>query len=51
MTQHIPGSSKCVKFVPFHQKNLPKGTNVTQLEDPGIIDNCNTIVCFTPADL
>ena len=32
MTQHIPGSSKCVP----HQKNLPKGTNFTQLEDPGI---------------
>ena len=26
----------CVKFVPFHQKNLPKGRNFTYLEDPGI---------------
>ena len=35
----IPGSSKCVKFVPFHQKNLPKGRNFTYLEDPGIYLN------------
>ena len=33
---YIPGSSKCVKFVPFHPKNLPKGRNFTYLEDPGI---------------
>ena len=32
----IPGSSKCVKFVPFHPKNLPKGRNFTYLEDPGM---------------
>ena len=32
----IPGSSKCVKFVPFHPKNIPKGGNSTYLEDPGI---------------
>ena len=25
----VPGSSKCVKFVPFHPKNLPKGTIFT----------------------
>ena len=30
----IPGSSKCVKRVPFHQKKLPKGRNFTYLEDP-----------------
>ena len=29
-------SSKYVKFVPFHPKNLPKGRNFTYLEDPGI---------------
>lgn len=29
----LPGSSKCVTFVPFHQKDLPKGRNFTQLED------------------
>ena len=34
----IPGSSKCVKFLPFHQKNLPKGRIFTYLEDPGIIN-------------
>ena len=34
----IPGSSKCVKFVPFHPKNLPKGRNFTYLENPGIDD-------------
>ena len=33
---YIPGSSKCVKCVPFHQKNLPKGRFFTYLEDPGI---------------
>ena len=33
---YVPGSSKCVKFVPFHQQNLPKGRNFTHLEDPGI---------------
>ena len=32
----IPGSSKCVKLIPFHQKNLPKDRNFTYLEDPGI---------------
>ena len=32
----IPESSKCVKFVPFHQKKLPKGRNFTYVEDPGI---------------
>ena len=32
----IPGSSKCVKFVPIHPKNLPKGRNFTYLEDTGI---------------
>ena len=30
----IPGSSKCVEFVPFHQK---KPTIYTYLEDPGIL--------------
>ena len=33
---HIPGSSKCVKFVPFRPKNQPKGRNSTYVEDPGI---------------
>ena len=33
----IPGSSKCVKFVPVHQKKLPKGRHVTYLEDAGIL--------------
>ena len=33
---NIPGSSKCVKFVPFHSKNLPKGRNFTYMEDLGI---------------
>ena len=35
----IPGSSKCVKFLPFHPKNIPKGRNFTYLEDPGIGDS------------
>ena len=38
----IPGPSKCVKFMPFHQKNLPKGRNFTYLEDPGIFHWCGT---------
>ncbi len=33
----IPGSSKCVKVVPFYPKNPPKGRIFTYLEDPGII--------------
>ena len=33
----IPGPSKCVKFVHFHPKNLPKGRNFIYLEDPGIM--------------
>ena len=33
---YIPGSSKCVKCVPFHKRNLPKGRHFTYLEDPGI---------------
>ena len=33
---YIPGSSQCVKFVPFHPKNLPKGRFFSYLEDPGI---------------
>ena len=33
---YIPGSSRCVKIVPFHPKNMPKGRNFTYLEDPGI---------------
>ena len=37
--QFIPGSSKCVKFVPFHPKNLPKNINFTYREDPGICDS------------
>ena len=36
MNIYIPGSSNCVKFVPFHPQNLPKGSNFTHLEDPGI---------------
>ena len=35
----IPGSSKCVKFLPFHPKNIPKGRNFTYLEDPVIGDS------------
>ena len=41
----IPGSSKCVKFVPFHPKNLPKGRNFTYMEDPGIYI-CTSILLF-----
>ena len=33
---YTPGSCKCEKHVPFHQKNLSKGRNFTYLEDPGI---------------
>ena len=33
----IPGSSKCVQFLPFGRFFLWKGTNVPQLEDPGMI--------------
>ena len=33
---YIPGSSKCVKCVPFQAKNQPKGRIFTYLEDPGI---------------
>ena len=33
----IPGSSRCVKFVPFHPKNMPKGRHFTYLEDPGML--------------
>ena len=36
---HIPGSSKCVKFVPFHPKNLPKNRNFTYMEDQGLYNN------------
>ena len=32
----IPGSSKCVKFVPFHEKHIQKGRKFRCLEDPGI---------------
>ena len=32
----IPGSSKYVRFVPFHQKNVQKGRIFTHLEDSGI---------------
>ena len=52
---HIPGSFKCVKFVPFHptkayQKD-PKGRNSTYLEDPGIFTRSSFMtwdfpVCF-----
>ena len=38
----IPGSSKRVKFVPFHPKNLPKRRNFTYMEDPGI---CHMWIC------
>ena len=40
-TIHIPGSSKCVKCVPFHPKNQPKGRNFTYLEDPRVAINYN----------
>ena len=33
---NIPGSSKCVKFVPFHPKKHTKGRNFTYLENPGM---------------
>ena len=33
---YIPGSSKCVKFLPFGRFFRWKGTNFTHLEDPGI---------------
>ena len=48
-SSRIPGSSKCVKFVPFHHKNLPKGRNFTYLEDPGMTwhDEC-LYVTFVP---
>ena len=39
----IPGSSKRVKFVPFHPRNLPKGRNFTYMEDPGIYVYTNYI--------
>ena len=41
---YIPGSSKCVKFVPFHPKNLPKGRNFTYLEDPGMITEESNLI-------
>ena len=31
--------SKCVNFVPFHPENLPKGRNLTYLEDTGMIES------------
>ena len=34
----IPGSSKCVKFVPFHHKNPPKGRLFYYLEDLGMFN-------------
>ena len=35
---YIPGSSKCVDFMPFHQKkNLPKGQNFYISRRPGYI--------------
>ena len=35
--KYIPGSSKCVKFVPkITQKTYQKGRNFTYLEDTGI---------------
>ena len=34
----IPGSSKRIKFLPFHQKNSPKVRIFTYLEDPGILE-------------
>ena len=30
------GKNENTLFVPFHLKNLPKGRNLTDLEDPGI---------------
>ena len=42
----IPGSSKCVKFVPFHPKNQPKGRKFTKLEDPGIFQVVIAIAGF-----
>ena len=46
MALDIPRSSKCVKCVPFHPKNLPKGRNFTYMEDPGIMDGWKTSVSF-----
>ena len=42
----MPGSSKCVKVLPFHQKDLPKRRNFTSLEDPGRYI-CTGILCNT----
>ena len=37
LRSQIPGSSKCLKFVPKStNKNLPKGSDFTYLEDPDI---------------
>ena len=33
---YMPGSSRYVKILPFHPKNIPKGRNFTYLEDPGV---------------
>ncbi len=43
----IPGSSKCVKFVPVHHKTLPKNQNFTDLKDPSIQDGW-TLLVITP---
>ena len=42
----IPGSSKYVKFAPFHLKKLPRGRNFTYLEDPGM-----SCVSFPPLEV
>ena len=40
----IPGSSKRIKFVPFHPQNLPKDRNFTYMEDPGM-KSCIRFMC------
>ena len=47
----IPGSSKCVKFLPFHQKKLPKGRIFTYLEDAGILSKFGGTTPLPVSDL
>ena len=44
----LPGSSRCVKLVPFHMKNLPKDRHFTHLQDPGITPPPNQSAPFFP---
>ena len=47
----IPGSSKYVKFAPFHLKKLPRGRNFTYLEDPGMNMYMKWSLLVTETDL